>query len=185
MSNREQCFMVEGTLCEILVGVGVPSSQGPAAQHLQNCASCRKSANQLGDLRSWLAWGTPTGETVPSRQRVRSALTWAVSARLARDMSSLAGSGPRRPVGETKRDIKRLRVLLGEEACRRGPWREALFLMEDETRKSFSRIRLMDVAVRLDPTGLDLALSHLCALERGGQPFRAKQMYRLWRAVFR
>ena len=101
-----------------------------------------------------------------------------LSARLARDLLRLSdGRAPRTPAVR-RRDIERLRHLLGASALEVEPWSSALpLLLAPETPgvrdtsdgvARRDRARLLALASRLDPQGLDLALQHLGLLVRQG-----------------
>jgi hypothetical protein len=100
--------------------------------------------------------------------RARAALARELAARLARDLWDLGHGRPARPLPLRRLDVRRVFALQGAAPLRAEPWPSAVRMLLREGAR-LDRAQAVQLATRLDPLGLDIALSHVALLEHRGQ----------------
>ena len=165
--DTRDCEATRALLARLAAGLPTPGRLGG---HVRRCEACRDFADRLARVRRWLERRAGPAESragiVP---RLRRALVCELSARLARDLLSLSDGRALRSEAVRRRDVGRLRRLLGDAALAREPWSVVLPLLSSPAADGRpDRPRLVALAAALDPQGLDLALQHLGLLARHG-----------------
>ncbi len=168
------CATVRHDLCRLAVGAGERLDLESLARHAHGCAACRTCADEVLSVRAWLAESARAVFRVadgaaPVGERAAEALRRELAARLARDLLALARTGRvERPRAEWRADLLRLVALDGRAALAQPPWPQVRAALRGGAGRP-ARRRLLQLAARLDPLGLDIALGWLSALERSGR----------------
>jgi hypothetical protein len=169
----EGCAAVRQDLCRFAVDAATRQPLAALARHVRRCPGCGRFIDDVARVRAWLersARGEPefTATLAELVERARIALARELSARLARDLWDVGHGRLPRPVAERRADVRRVVALRGAAALREEPWPAAVRLLVRE-RRGADRAAALALATRLDPLGLDVALSHIASLEHRGQ----------------
>jgi hypothetical protein len=170
------CDEARAAVCRLAAGGSLGEQALRVARHVRGCAACDHFVDELAELRRWLErLPHPSGHR-PSTSRLRAeavvALARELQARLARDLLALGQGRRPRARAVIELDLARLEALRGAAVSRHGPWRAAAEVLLDGAEAK--REQLFELAARLDPLGLDVALGWLGQLVRTGDAGRAR-----------
>jgi hypothetical protein len=167
------CHEVRQDLCRFAVDAATRRPVAALARHARQCAPCGRYVDDVARVRAWLERSAPPApEFVATAAelagRARAALARELAARLARDLWDLGHGRATRALELRRQDVRRLLALRGRPALRVEPWPAALrLLLRPGSRPD--RAHALKLATRLDPLGLDVALSHVAVLEHRGE----------------
>jgi hypothetical protein len=172
---RMKCEDAQQQMCRLAAGSSLPDRGFGLARHARWCPGCRGFADTLARIRSWLASPRPPVPTPDELvHQARRALARELAARLARDLVGLVEGRRFRPVHERQADIDRLVVLEGEQILGADPWPGLLPCLTGAGAAP-DRARALDLALRLDPVAVDLALMRMAQLVHTGHEGRADE----------
>lgn len=164
------CDTVRDALTGLALDEPLGASGRQVARHAAACPACDAFADDLAACRAGLL-STPRG--LPSRERAQVALEEQLRARLARDLLARARREPTRPPEEMQRDLRRLGALARERGL---PTLEAERVAGALVQQPPSRARLLGLAARLDPLGVDVALAWIGFLVHAGRRRHAERV---------
>lgn len=177
LADDPECAATRAELCRLAVGLEPPDPR-VVTHHVRGCAGCRDFVDELAEVRGWLdgisvdrVAETPDARTLADR--ARRALGAELAARFARDLLAVVEGKAPRPRDVRERDRERLALVLDDDALDRSPWPEVFAAIDVPPHSLRARARALDVAVALDPVGLDIGLSHIATLVRVGDVARA------------
>lgn len=174
----ELCRWTRWQLCRLAVGRSLGDEARDLARHVRGCRDCDDFVDDLAALRAFLtAADPPEPSSAEVVRQARRALAGELGARLARDLLLAARDDPPRPAADRRRDLRRLAVLT-EETGLDGEARAELeeLLGGPAWPAPIERRRLLALAARLDPLGLDVALAWMGHLVRSGRDTQAQRV---------
>jgi len=166
----EACDAFRDWLAGLALGEAPAPDASSRAAHARRCPSCDAYADDVAACRRWLLQRDPPRPAPTDTAALDRALVVQLRARLARDLLRRARREPARERDAIHDDLDRWRWLarqLGE------PLLEVERVAGALEAARPARARLLALAARLDPLGLDIALAWIGWLLHAGRRERA------------
>jgi hypothetical protein len=164
------CDAVRDALTGLALDEPLGASGRAVAAHAANCPQCDGFADDLATCRAGLL---APPRCAPPGPLAHSALEEQLRVRLARDLLARARRDAPRPFDELQWDLRRLGALAEARGAART---DARRIADALARPTPSRARLLGLAARLDPLGVDVALAWIGFLVHAGRRRQAERV---------